>query len=40
MTIRSGYYGTKLAKKVIWYHNSEIIDTVESSEIPQSVTEY
>ena len=34
-------YGTKLAKKVvIWYHNSQSNDTVESSEIPQSVTEY
>ena len=40
MTIRLGYYGTKLAKKVIWYHNSQTNDKVESSEMPQSLAEY
>ena len=33
-------YGTKLAKKVIWYHNSQTNDKVESSEMPQSLAEY
>ena len=30
-------YGTKLAKKVIWYHNLQTNDAVECSEMPQNV---